>query len=72
MPIHVSIRYTWYIKYLILFYDYTFILAPLRLSMYRHISLSKLHTPYVDMKLNIMEGYYINTKFAEKPQNDIK
>ena len=38
------------VKYLILFYDYAFILDPLPLSMYRHISLRKLHTPYVDMK----------------------
>ena len=38
------------VKYLIVFYDYAFILAPLALSMYRHISISKLHTPYVDMK----------------------
>ena len=43
------------VKYLILFYDYAFILAPLPLSMYRHISLSKLHTPYVDMKWNEMK-----------------
>ena len=38
------------VKYVILFYDYAFILAPLPLYMYRHISLSKLHTPYVNMK----------------------
>ena len=43
------------VKYLILFY--AFILAPLPLSMYRHISLSKLHTPYVDMKYEMKYGY---------------
>ena len=42
-----------FVKYLILLYDYAFILATLPLSMYRHISLSKLHTPYVDMKMKM-------------------
>ena len=56
------------VKYLILFYDYAFILGPLPLSMYRHISLSKLHTPYVDMKYEIEPlGLSLETSISRKP-----
>ena len=47
------------VKYLILSYDYAFILAPFPLSMYRHISLSKLHKPYAIYTLSDADYFII-------------